>query len=425
MNTPFQIFIGWRYIKNRKQTGSDNKFISFISMLSMVGITLGVAALIIVLSVMNGFQKEITDKILSATSHIEISSPNKVFENVDLIINTAKQNTHVVGVAPYVQGQVMATSQKPTMGDGGVSGAMIRGIDLTQEKSVSDFDKKITSGDINSLIKGDFKIAIGSDLAKKFSAKVGDRITIISPEGVVTPAGVIPRIKSFQIGAIFHLGMFEYDNGLILANIDDTKALLRLGDGVTGIRIKVDEPYKAREISYQISKTLKEDAYIDDWTLMHSNFFKALQIEKKMMFIILSLIIAVAAFNIVSTLVMAVTDKRSDIAILRTIGASSKSILAIFMFQGAVIGMLGVIMGVLFGSLVSYNIDVIVPFIEKLFHTQFLPGDVYNLTELPSDLQLSDVLNISISAILVTLLSTIYPSIKASKINPAEALRHE
>lgn len=425
MKTPYQIWIGWRYIRNRKQQGTDNKFISFISFLSMAGIALGVAALIVVLSVMNGFQKEISSKILSATSHIEITSPNRALEDYIMVEGISKNNKNVIGTAPFVQGQVMASSQGVKIGNSGVSGAMLRGILVDRESEVSDFHNKIVSGELNSLTDGSFKVAIGKDLAKSFNVKVGDKITIISPEGTVTPAGVIPRIKSFEIGAIFKMGMYEYDNGLILANLHDTQALFRLGDLVSGVRVKIEDPYLAREVAKQLAPKMKEDTFLDDWTMSHANFFKALQIEKKMMFIILSLIVAVAAFNIVSTLVMAVTDKRSDIAILRTIGSSSKSILYIFMVQGAIIGTVGMISGVLFGCLLAYNIDVIVPFIEQAFHVQFLPGDVYALSELPSDPQLQDIVKISVSAFIVTILSTIYPSIKAAKVNPAEALRHE
>lgn len=425
MYIPYEIFVGWRYVRNRKQIGRENRFISFISSLSMAGIALGVAALIVVLSVMNGFQKEIQERILSATSHIEVVGVNGTLEDWHQIQFNATQNKHVVASAPYTQGQVMVSTQGVRLAGEGVRGAMIRGIDPSVEPTVSDFSRKIKSGDFNALEPGEFKVAIGEELARSLGVKVGDKITVVSPEGTVTPAGVIPRIKSFEIAAIFNLGMYEYDSGLVLANIQDTQALFRLGDQVSGVRLKVDEPYKAAQIAHEIAPTLQEDAFLTDWTKQHANFFRAIQIEKRMMFIILSLIVAVAAFNIVSTLVMAVTDKRSDIAILRTIGASARSIMAIFILQGAFIGAIGLLIGAVGGTVMALNIDTVVPFIEHLFGVQFLSGDIYFLSELPSDLQWADVINITVSAFILTLLSTIYPSIRAAKIQPAEALRYE
>ena len=425
MHIPYEIFVGWRYVRNRKQIGRENRFISFISSLSMAGIALGVAALIVVLSVMNGFQKEIQERILSATSHIEVVGVNGALDDWRQVQLNATQNKHVVASAPYAQGQVMVSTQGVRLAGEGVLGAMIRGIDPTVEPTVSDFSRKITSGDFNALEAGAFKVALGEELARSLGVKVGDKITVVSPEGTVTPAGVIPRIKSFEIAAIFNLGMYEYDSGLVLANLQDTQALFRLGEQVSGLRLKVDEPYLAAQVAREIAPTLQEDAFLTDWTKQHANFFRAIQIEKRMMFIILSLIVAVAAFNIVSTLVMAVTDKRSDIAILRTIGASARSIMAIFMLQGAFIGVIGLLIGAISGTVLALNVDVIVPFIERLFGVQFLSGDIYFLSELPSDLQWTDVLNITVSAFVLTLLSTIYPSIRAAKIQPAEALRYE
>lgn len=426
MNIPSELWIGFRYIKNRKNVGGGNKFISFISMLSIVGITLGVGALIIVLSVMNGFQKEITDKILSATSHIEITSPSGALTDYEEVMRRISVNKRVIASSPYVNGQVMISSQKPKKVGTGVQGVIIRGIDPQTENNVSDFSKKTIEGsflDLNE--EGKFKIAIGEGLAQRMSAKVGDKLTIIAPEGVVTPVGIIPRIKAFEVAAVFKVGMFEYDNGLVLTNIKDAKSLLRLGEQVTGVRVKTSDPYFARQIAKEISLNMPEDLFLDDWTLSHANFFRAIQIEKKMMFIILSLIVAVAAFNIVSTLVMAVTDKRKDIAILRTIGMSERGILGIFMIQGVIIGLVGTIIGMIFGVIVSLNIDTIVPFIESVFNVQFIPSDVYMLSELPSELQLKDVIQIGVSSLFVTILSTIYPSIKAAKTQPAEALRNE
>lgn len=425
MNTPYTFWIAYRYLKNTKNIGKSNKFIPFISLLSIIGISLGVCALLIVLSVMNGFQKEITDKILNVTSDIEIISPNGLLEDYEEIIRRSALNKNVLGSAPFVNGQVMATTQGLSMASKKTQGVIFRGIDPNVENKVSKFQDNIIEGEISSLNEGSFKIAIGESFAERFNSKVGDKITIITPEGIVTPAGVIPRVKSFEVGAIFKMGMFEYDNGLILSNIKDSQVLFRMGDQVTGVRIKTVNPLYAKVISKEIAATLPENVIISDWTMTHSNFFKAIQIEKKMMFIILSLIVAVAAFNIVSTLVMTVNDKKSDIAILRTIGVPERSILLIFMIQGALIGLLGTLIGIILGVLVSINIDIIIPFIERVFKIQFIPGDVYMLTELPSELQVVDVIKVGVSSFILTLISTIYPSISAARILPAEALRNE
>lgn len=425
MNTPYTFWIAYRYLKNTKNIGTTNKFIPFISLLSIVGISLGVCALVIVLSVMNGFQKEITDKILNVTSDIEIISPNGLLEDYEEIIRRASLNKNILGSAPFVNGQVMATTQGFSLANKKTQGVIFRGIDPNFESKVSKFQDNIIEGRLSNLNEGSFKIAIGEALAERFNSKVGDKITIITPDGIVTPAGVIPRVKSFEVGAIFKMGMFEYDNGLILSNIKDSQVLFRMGEQVTGVRLKTVNPLYVKPISKEIAATMPENVIISDWTMTHSNFFKAIQIEKKMMFIILSLIVAVAAFNIVSTLVMTVNDKKSDIAILRTIGVPEKSILLIFMIQGALIGLLGTLIGIILGMVVSMNIDIIIPFIESIFKIQFIPGDVYMLTELPSDLQITDVIKVGVSSFILTLISTIYPSISAARMLPAEALKNE
>ena len=428
---PFQLLIGLRYVRSRRQIGQDNRFISFISSLSMVGIALGVAALIVVLSVMNGFQKELRSRILGVTSHIEVVGMDGALMDWQRVAAQARQVPQVLAAAPYVQGQVMLNGlnreagEGPVMPGSGVRGAILRGIDPKLEDTVADFSTHMKYGSLDTLQPGAFKIVLGSDLARALGVVVGDRVTVIAPEGVVTPAGVIPRIKSFEVGGVFDFGMFEYDSGLALIDLKDAQVLFRLGQTVTGVRLKVDDPFKAPQIARSIAPVLDEPAYLIDWSRKHANFFRAVQIEKRMMFLILFLIVAVAAFNIVSTLVMAVTDKRGDIAILRTLGASRGSIAMIFMVQGALIGLIGLGLGVAGGVALALNIDTVVPAIERLFGIHFLSREVYFISDLPSDLQWDDVITISTTAFVLTLLATLYPSLRASRVQPAEALRHE
>ena len=428
---PFQLLIGLRYVRSRRQIGQDNRFISFISSLSMVGIALGVAALIVVLSVMNGFQKELRSRILGVTSHIEVVGMDGALMDWQRVAAQARQVPQVLAAAPYVQGQVMLNGlnreagEGPVMPGSGVRGAILRGIDPKLEDTVADFSTHMKYGSLDTLQPGAFKIVLGSDLARALGVVVGDRVTVIAPEGVVTPAGVIPRIKSFEVGGVFDFGMFEYDSGLALIDLKDAQVLFRLGQTVTGVRLKVDDPFKAPQIARSIAPVLDEPAYLIDWSRKHANFFRAVQIEKRMMFLILFLIVAVAAFNIVSTLVMAVTDKRGDIAILRTLGASRGSIAMIFMVQGALIGLIGLGLGVAGGVALALNIDTVVPAIESLFGVHFLSREVYFISDLPSDLQWDDVITISITAFVLTLLATLYPSLRAARVQPAEALRHE
>ncbi|MEN9902774.1 MAG: hypothetical protein RL651_1438 [Pseudomonadota bacterium] len=428
---PFQLLIGLRYVRSRRQIGQDNRFISFISSLSMVGIALGVAALIVVLSVMNGFQKELRSRILGVTSHIEVVGMDGALMDWRQVAAQARQVPQVLAAAPYVQGQVMINGlnreagEGPVMPGSGVRGAIVRGIDPQLEDTVADFSSHMKHGSLDALQPGSFKIVLGSDLARALGVVVGDRVTVIAPEGVVTPAGVIPRIKSFEVGGVFDFGMFEYDSGLALIDLKDAQVLFRLGQSVTGVRLKVDDPFKAPQIARSIAPVLDEPAYLIDWSRKHANFFRAVQIEKRMMFLILFLIVAVAAFNIVSTLVMAVTDKRGDIAILRTLGASRGSIAMIFMVQGALIGLIGLGLGVAGGVALALNIDTVVPAIERLFGIHFLSREVYFISDLPSDLQWDDVITISTTAFVLTLLATLYPSLRAARVQPAEALRHE
>ena len=415
MALPYELMIGLRYTRAKRR----NHFISFISMISMLGIALGVAALIVVLSVMNGFQTELRDRILAVVSHIQISGASGEMENWQHVAEQSAQQPEVIGAAPFVQAQGMLAYGQS------VRGAMVRGILPDEEEKVADFRKHMKEGKLESLVPDAFNIVLGSELARALSVGVGDRLTIIAPQGVVTPAGVIPRLKTFTVSGLFEVGMFEYDSGLALIRMEDAQLLYRMEDRVSGVRLKLKDLFRAPQITQQLANRLDTAAYISDWTRSHANFFRAVQIEKNMMFIILSLIVAVAAFNIVSTLVMAVTDKQADIAILRTLGASPGSIMSVFMVQGALIGFIGLGLGVAGGVALALNVDVVVPFIERMLGTQFMSKEVYYISNLPSELQWGDVTTITAVSFVLSLVATIYPSWRASRVNPAEALRYE
>lgn len=417
----FELLIGLRYTRAKRK----NHFISFISLTSMVGIALGVAALIVVLSVMNGFQKELRTRILGVASHLEITGNNNQLNGWQAIVDSTLKQPHVLASAPYISAQGMLSY------DQGVQGAIIRGVLPSAENQVADLGKHMKAGQLSNLRAGEFGIVLGADLAYNLGAQIGDKVVVMAPQGQFTPTGVVPRLKQFTLVGLFQIGMYEYDAGLALIHIDDAAKLYRMGQSVSGVRLKLDELFDAPTISTMIATQLNtppdpnQQYFVTDWTQQHANFFKAVQMEKRVMFIILTLIVAVAAFNIVSTLVMAVTDKRADIAILRTLGASPRSIMTIFIVQGALIGIIGTVLGTLFGIIIALNIDTIIPLIERLFHVQFLAKDVYYISDLPSDLVWSDVTTIVIVSLILSLVATLYPSWKASKINPAEALRYE
>jgi len=415
MALPYELLIGLRYTRAKRR----NHFISFISMISMLGIGLGVAALIVVLSVMNGFQKELRTRILGVASHIEIVGITGELPDWQSVMQQAAQHPEVKASAPFVQSQGMFTF------DGGVKGAMVRGIIPEQEDRVADFRKTIKSGSLDDLKPGEFGVVLGADLARSLRVFTGDKVTLIAPQGTVTPAGVVPRLKSFKVVGIFEVGMFEYDSGLALINLQDAQTLYQMGDNVSGIRLKVDDLFQAPRIARELARYINADAYLNDWTKSHANFFRAVAIEKNMMFIILSLIVAVAAFNLVSTLVMAVTDKQADIAILRTLGARPLSIMGIFVVQGALVGFIGLGLGVVGGIALALNIDVVVPFIETVLGVHFLDKSVYYISDLPSELQWGDVWGVTAISFVLALLATLYPSWRASRVNPAEALRYE
>lgn len=415
MAFPYELLVGLRYTRAKRR----NHFISFISLISMLGIALGVTALIVVLSVMNGFQTELRSRILAVVSHVQISGADGEIGDWPIAAEQARRNSHVIAAAPYIQAQGMLSFGQS------VRGAMIRGVIPEQEDTVADFQSHMKDGQFSSLVPDSFNIVLGAELARTLSVTVGDKVTLIAPQGVVTPAGVVPRLKTFTVSGIFEVGMFEYDSGLALIRLEDAQKLYRMGDRVSGVRLKIDDLFKARLVVNELANTLSIPAYLSDWTRSHANFFRAVQIEKNMMFIILSLIVAVAAFNIVSTLVMAVTDKHADIAILRTLGASPRSIMAIFMVQGALIGFVGLALGVVGGVTLALNIDVVVPFIERMLGTQLFSKEVYYISSLPSELQWSDVTTITAVSFALSLVATIYPSWRASRVNPAEALRYE
>lgn len=415
----FEWFVGMRYTRAKRK----NHFISFISLTSMIGIGLGVAALIVVLSVMNGFQKELRTRILGVASHLEITGPSNRLDDWQTVEAAVNKQPHVVASAPYIFAQGMLSYGQ------GVQGAIVRGVLPSQEDQVADLGRHMKVGSLEHLKAGEFGIILGADLAFSIGAKLGDKIVLLAPQGQFTPTGVVPRLKQFTLVGLFQIGMYEYDAGLALIHIEDAAKLYRMGNSVSGVRLKLDELFDAPQVSNQISGVLSQQLgnqyYVTDWTQQHANFFRAVQMEKRVMFIILTLIVAVAAFNIVSTLVMAVTDKRADIAIMRTFGASPNSIMLIFIIQGALIGVIGTVVGAFFGILIALNIDVIIPFIEGLFQVQFLAKDVYYISDLPSDLVWSDVITIISLSFILSLLATLYPSYKASKTNPAEALRYE
>ncbi len=415
----YELLIGLRYTRAQPREGGGNRFISFIALISMLGLALGVAALIIVLSVMNGFQKELRERILGVVSHIQITTEAGELADWSRVVQGAARHPQVKAAAPYVQQQGMLSF------DGQVRGVMVRGIAPRAEDTVADFSSHMRAGKLAQLVPGEFGIVLGTELAHALQVRMGDKVTLLAPQGLVTPAAILPRVKQFRVVGIFEAGMYEFDSGLALIELGDAQKLYRMGDRVSGVRLKVDDLFAAPKISRELLRFLDTDAWVTDWTRSHANFFRAVEIEKRMMFLILLLIVAVAAFNIVSTLVMAVQDKRADIAILRTLGASPQSIMGIFVVQGTLIGVIGLIAGVIGGVAVALNIDVVVPCIERLLGMQFLAKDVYYISELPSDMHWSDVGTISGVSFVLTVLATLYPSWRASRTEPAEALRYE
>jgi lipoprotein-releasing system permease protein len=418
MNWPYELQVGWRYTRSGK-TGRRNGFISFISGVSMLGIALGVAALIIVLSVMNGFQKEVRDRMLSVIAHVEVMAPfGAALPDWQATAAKASQNPQVIGAAPFV-----ATQALIARGDD-MRGAVVRGILPTEEAKVTDLAAQLRDTTLAQLVPGGWGVVLGDELARALGVRVGDKVTLVAPGGQVTPAGVVPRLKQLTVVGTFFAGHYEYDSGLALMHMEDAARLFRT-EGPNGVQLRLKDLHQAREVAAELEVAFGGENQVRDWTRTNRQWFDAVQIEKRLMFIILTLIVAVAAFNLVSTLVMTVTDKRADIAILRTLGASPRSIMGIFMVQGAASGVIGTLSGVGLGLLVAYNIDVIVPAIERLLQTSFLPGSIYLITRMPSEPQSGDIVPIAIISLVLAFLATLYPSWRASRVQPAEALRYE
>lgn len=418
MNWPYELQIGWRYTRAGR-AGRRNGFISFISFISILGIALGVAALIIVLSVMNGFQKEVRDRMLSVIAHVEVmDSQGGALLDLDRTLATVRQHPQVVGAAPFV-----ATQALIARGDI-MRGAVVRGISPADEATVTPLAAELRDTTFGKLTSGGWGIVLGSELARSLDVRVGDNVTIVAPGGQLTPAGTVPRLKQLTLVGTFDSGHYEYDSTLALIHIDDAARLFRV-EGPTGVQVRLKDLNTARYVAHDLADALGGGVMVRDWTRTNSNWFSAVQLEKRMMFIILTLIVAVAAFNLVSTLVMTVTDKRADIAILRTLGASPRSIMGVFMVQGALAGIIGTLSGVGFGLLIAFNIETIVPAIERALNTSFLPGSIYLISRMPSDPQSSDIVPITVISLLLSFIATIYPSWRASRVQPAEALRYE
>ncbi len=418
MQWPYELQIGWRYTRAGR-SGRRNGFISFISGVSMLGIALGVAALIIVLSVMNGFQKEVRDRMLSVISHVEVyQSKGEALPDWQATAAQARLSPQVVGAAPFIAAQALIARADD------MRGAVVRGISPIEEATVTELAAKLRDTTLARLVPGGWGVVLGGELARGLGVRVGDKVTIVAPGGQVTPAGVVPRLKQLTLVGTFEAGHYEYDNGLALIHVEDAARLFRV-EGPTGVQLRLKDAQQARAVADELQVRLGPSVRLSDWTRTNRNWFQAVQIEKRLMFIILTLIVAVAAFNLVSTLVMTVTDKQADIAILRTLGASPRSIMAIFMVQGAASGVIGTLAGMVLGLAVAFNIGVIVPAIERALHMSFLPSSIYLISRMPSDPQSGDIVPIVLISLALAFVATIYPSWRASRVQPAEALRYE
>ncbi len=415
MAQAYETWIGSRYVRAR----SNSRFVSLISAISMAGIAVAVAVLIIVLSVVNGFERELKDRLLAMTAHASIEDVNGRLADWEKVSAAAAKNSRVAAVAPFVSGQALLVFGEK------LSGAELRGIDPIAENKVSGVAGTMTEGDLADLAPGTFKIVLGIELAKELQVGVGDKVTVTLAEGIVTPLGVVPRTKRFVVSGVYRVGMYEFDRRLAFINLEDSQKLYRMRDSVTGVRLAVTELFEAPAIVREVALEQGSVVLVTDWTRQHVNFFRSIQITKSILFVILMLVIAVAAFNIVSTLVMVVKDKQADIAILRTIGARPASILKIFITQGTVIGIAGTAIGVFFGVLIALNLESIVSFVEAIFGIKLLAADVYFISDLPADLQVPDVIRIASIALVLALVSTIYPAWVASRTAPAEALRYD
>ena len=414
MFKPLQLFIGLRYTRAKRR----NHFISFISATSMLGIAVGVTALITVMSVMNGFEKELRERILGMVSHATISGIDGSMPQWREVLDAADSHQQVIGAAPFVERETLLRGFR-------VRGSLVRGVQPELEQTVSDVGQQMLEGRLEDLQAGQFNIVLGIYLATSLGVEVGDKVTVFAPQIRATPAGVIPQVKRFTVSGIFSAGMHEYDSALALVHLEDSVKLFRVSDGASGVRVKVTDMFKAWEVAADLRAELPGIYSIRDWTQNHANFFRAVKMEKTVMFVILSLIIAVAAFNIISTLVMVVTDKQADIAILRTLGATPATITGIFVVLGSFIGLFGTALGLTGGVLLATNVETLVPALEELIGTQFLSSDIYYISDLPSDMLWSDVIKVGVLSLLLTVLATLYPAWRASRNEPAEALSYE
>ena len=411
----YEFWVGRRYVRSK----SGNRFVSLISAISMLGIAIAVAVLIIVLSVVNGFERELKDRLLAMSAHATIESPDGALSDWSTHIQVAVENERVNAAAPYVDGQGLLV-----LGER-LSGAQLRGIEPALEDKVSGIVDVITDGDLYTLKAGGFNIVLGVELAKELRASIGDKLTVTLAEGIVTPAGIVLRNKRFTVSGIYRVGMYEFDRRLAFINLGDAQRLFRMGDSVSGVRLAVTDIFSASEIVREVALDAGGGVLVSDWTRRHVNFFRSIQITKSILFVILLLVVAVAAFNIVSTLVMVVKDKQADIAIMRTVGARPLSIMKIFIIQGSIIGVIGTFLGLVFGVLFALNLETIVGAVETIFSIKFLAADVYFISDLPAELRLGDVVTICTIAMLLACLSTLYPAWRGARMLPAEALRYE
>jgi len=411
----YELFIGLRYTRSRQRT----RFISVISLISVIGIALGMTVLVTVLSVMNGFQREVRTRMLSAVAHVQISGINERITDWKKVADIASRHPHVLATAPYVNAQGLLTSGSQ------VRGTYLRGIVPELEERVDDIGRNMRKGSLAALKPGEFNIVLGDALARALGVTVGEKVVLVAPQGQVTPAGILPRLRQFTVVGTFNVGHYEIDSGLALAHIEDAQRLYRMDEDVSGVRVKVDDLFRAPQVARELAEQVPPNLVLTDWTRVNATYFRAVDLEKRMMSLLLFFIITIAAFNLVSSLFMVVKEKQADIAILRTLGASPRSVMQIFMTQGIIIGVVGVFFGIVFGILGATYVDVIVGFVEKLFGFRFLDPSVYQITELPSELRPMDVLLTAIFSFVMSTIATIYPSWRASRVNPAEALRYE
>jgi len=415
--TPYELRIGRRYLRS-----TGNRFLSFISLMSMVGVAIGVAVLIVVLSVMNGFERELRERILSMTSHATVTTFGAGLQDWPALRERALANPAVEAAAPYVEGEALLIGERS---DGVSAAVALRGIDPVLEKQVSAIGERLRSGSLEALKPGSYRMLLGAEVAARLGVAAGDTVVAAIAQGTVTPAGVVPRMRRFTVAGIFYSGMYEIDNGLALVNLGDAGRLFRTGEDVSGLRLKVRDPLRAPSVAREVARGMDGGFLVEDWTQRHANFFRSIELTKRMMFFILLLVVAVAAFNIVSTLVMAVKDKQPDIAILRTLGARPGSVLAIFATQGTVIGLLGTLGGVALGVLLSVNLERLVHGLERLLGTRFMDASVYLMSDLPAHVEAADVTLIAATAFALCCLSTLYPAWRAARTHPARALRHD